>query len=444
MCYEKFKPNGYGGVFLLNTPALYVCRPSLIEKVLVEDFPYFHDRLSKEDGRYPLVNTLSYCTGEEWKTLRSRVAPAFSSGKVSGMFNQILSSTDRVLQKISLLNEFRERIEVENMATTYTTEVLASCLFGVEVTNVDQYHQLEESLNALFNPSLVRYIIMVMGLVNQKLYNLLKLERIPKKAMETFTNMIRDIIHLRKKEMTTRDDVLQTMLNLNSEEINYTGEINTDSSNESISLLMFNFMTAGIKPTAVTITFALYEIAKYNTIQDTILKEITEAISKHGGWSYEALKEMTYLDLVIQETLRLHSFNPALIRSVTKPYTLPGTSLTLEKDMMVCIPVDGLHADPEFYPSPEEFRPERWTGNDYKESSIFLPFGGGPRACVSIDLAVLTIKLCLARVLVEHRVGLDRRMSVPLDMDKRVFYPKVKKGMWIIFSKRDGYNYCNA
>jgi cytochrome P450 len=260
-----------------------------------------------------------------------------------------MSGTDRVMRKIGCSGD-NEPIEVENLTSEYATQVLASCMFGVEVSDVAHYKQVEESLEAIFNPSFFRYAIMVLGLVNVKIYNKLKLQRVPKKAMDTFAKLIRDIVCYRNQEVR-RDDVLQTILDLRSQETESTHY--EDIFTDDCIPLMFNFMTAGIKPASVTITFALYQVARHPLVQETLHKEISEALRTHGGWSHEAVEDMVYLDRVILETLRMYSFNLVVVRSVTKPYTLPGTDVTLEKDMMVLIPVDSLQKDPDFYPEPE-------------------------------------------------------------------------------------------
>lgn len=63
---------------------------------------------------------------------------------------------------------------------------------------------------------------------------------------------------------------------------------------------------------------------------------------------------------------------------------VPGTDVTIEKGTKVIIPVWGLQMDPEYYPNPEVFDPERF--NDENKNSrpdfTFLPFGDGPRMCI--------------------------------------------------------------
>lgn len=89
-------------------------------------------------------------------------------------------------------------------------------------------------------------------------------------------------------------------------------------------------------------------------------------------------------------TESLRKWPPAIIadRRVTKKYTIPHSdnspALTLDKDQLVWIPIYALHRDPNIYPNPEKFDPERFS--DENKNSIdpytYLAFGSGPRNCI--------------------------------------------------------------
>jgi len=92
--------------------------------------------------------------------------------------------------------------------------------------------------------------------------------------------------------------------------------------------------------------------------------------------------------LYIAETLRKYPPVPFLTRECTKRYTIPGTSVTLEKGMPVVIPVLGIHKDPKYYPNPEKFDPDRFRveAKSKRHHFTYLPFGEGPRVCIGKSL----------------------------------------------------------
>lgn len=69
-----------------------------------------------------------------------------------------------------------------------------------------------------------------------------------------------------------------------------------------------------------------------------------------------------------------------------KDYKIPGTDLVLEKDTITFVPVIGIHYDPDIYPEPEKFDPERFTEENKKQRHpmAHLPFGDGPRNCLGV------------------------------------------------------------
>lgn len=73
-----------------------------------------------------------------------------------------------------------------------------------------------------------------------------------------------------------------------------------------------------------------------------------------------------------------------LMRKCNKDYVIPKTSIVLKKGIDVGISVLGLHKDPQYYPNPEIFDPERFSenGKNSRPAFTWLPFGEGPRVCI--------------------------------------------------------------
>ncbi|XP_037094220.1 probable cytochrome P450 6a14 [Pollicipes pollicipes] len=110
---------------------------------------------------------------------------------------------------------------------------------------------------------------------------------------------------------------------------------------------------------------------------------------------------MTYLDRVLSETLRLYSPATRLERECTKDYTLPGTNVHLPKGTLVQIPVLVLHRDPDHYPDPLRFDPDRFLPEEREKRHpcAYLPFGQGPRNCIAMRFALFEAKVALAALL---------------------------------------------
>lgn len=81
-------------------------------------------------------------------------------------------------------------------------------------------------------------------------------------------------------------------------------------------------------------------------------------------------------------------------RRCTKDYKLPGTNVTIEKDTLAYMIVNGMHWDPALYPDPEKFDPERFTPEEKAKRNpyTYLPFGQGPRNCKYLFQNIFYVK----------------------------------------------------
>ena len=88
---------------------------------------------------------------------------------------------------------------------------------------------------------------------------------------------------------------------------------------------------------------------------------------------------------------------PVLNRQCVKDYIIPGTNTVIEKNMVMFIPLLALHKDPDYYPDPEKFDPDRF--NDENKLSrhpyVHLPFGEGPRNCIGKHRIKVPVLSCI-------------------------------------------------
>lgn len=106
------------------------------------------------------------------------------------------------------------------------------------------------------------------------------------------------------------------------------------------------------------------------------------------------------------------------MRECTKDCTVKG--LKIPKGTTVIIPVYSLHRDPEFFPDPEKFDPERFSAKakESRDPFTFIGFGNGPRNCVGMRFAQMEMKLVMARLLKRYTfvVATDTRVPVELKL----------------------------
>ena len=104
-----------------------------------------------------------------------------------------------------------------------------------------------------------------------------------------------------------------------------------------------------------------------------------------------------YLGALVKEVLRLRPPLPvAAGRALEVPFRIGNH--TIPPRTLIMIDAWGVHHDPELYPEPERFQPERFLAGA-PESYAWLPFGGGAHRCIGAALAELEIKVALATIL---------------------------------------------
>ncbi|KAG8249718.1 heme binding [Homalodisca vitripennis] len=455
--YNSHRGSKFVGVTLYGIPGLFALDPEMVEAVLVQDFSHFHERGIPKNPREPLSNSLSTLSGQKWRSLRNKLTPAFSPGRVKGMFEQILRCGDRIVDRIEDNSGNEEGIEMQRIVFKYTTQVIASCTAGIEFdSDCELWKTFMTVVDLITKASPKKMAKHCLAIAYPRIMMFLNFPIIDKLVTDFFLSLTRSALKFCKCSKTKRNDFLHVMLTLKDQEVSdkagdvegdfdqyYQGEDKQMPTNEvftefCIASMLYNFVAAGITPSVNTISLALFELARDPGIQRRAQQEIQSCISKYKGLTYEATREMVYLDQIIQETLRLYPARITLVRMATDNYQIPGTDLVLEPGAVIYIPIAAIQRDPQYYPDPDTFKPERFAGNNYKSSAIFAPFDHGPRICIAIKFAVLTIKICIAKILSKYTVRIGSRMQLPLQFEQRRFILKVEGGIWLkLYSRRD-------
>uniref|UniRef100_A0A023GF15 Putative cytochrome p450 ixodes scapularis cytochrome n=1 Tax=Amblyomma triste TaxID=251400 RepID=A0A023GF15_AMBTT len=132
---------------------------------------------------------------------------------------------------------------------------------------------------------------------------------------------------------------------------------------------------------------------------------------------------MVYLDACIKEALRLSASESFMARLCTEETTVAG--IPFKPGMCVEVPLAGMHHDPEYFPEPEKFNPDRFLpeNKDSVKPFTFMPFGNGPRSCVGMRLGMVQAKTFLACLL--RRVKLEKcpETMVPVKFKPRMLLP---------------------
>jgi cytochrome P450 len=193
-------------------------------------------------------------------------------------------------------------------------------------------------------------------------------------------------------------DILSLLLAARGE----AGEAFTDREvRDQVMTLMF----AGHDTSTSTLTFMMHELARHPDVVERLCEEQDRALGGAAPTVDQLEREMPYLDMVLDEVLRLYP--PAWIgpRRAVREFEFGGYTVPREAYVNYCSWAS--HRIPEFFPEPEAFIPERFT-RERKAAlprGAYVPFGGGQRICIGKRFGQTEVKLVATMLL--QRLRLD-------------------------------------
>lgn len=393
--YREFKCKGHkhAGLYFFNGPVYLPIDPEIVKSILTTDFEHFVDRGVFYDAKnYPLSTHLFSMKGTEWKTLRTKLSPTFTSGKLKSMYEIFIKMSENLVNVVKPKAENAEEINIKYISANFTSDIIFNAAFGMEghtLENPD--NELSRVVLNVFNPSdwLFFKSILIEGFKNPG--NLLRVVLDNKPVEIFFTELVRNTVSHRDDNKIFRKDFLSLLLEIRDKEGLSFNEIAAQS---------FLFFLAGAETSSQTISYCIHQLAYHPDLQEQLRKEILDNLGNDfTKYTYEDIFKLPYLDKVFNgktyfysilvnnflyfpETLRLYPVLGYLNRICVKPYKVPGTNVVIEEGTPVLISLLGLQRDPEYFPDPLKFDPERFSSSQEQVPFTFLPFGDGPRFCI--------------------------------------------------------------
>ncbi|KAF4518426.1 hypothetical protein B566_EDAN002079 [Ephemera danica] len=453
--YFQYTDQPYVGFYQGPVPTLLVRDADLIKNILVKDFSHFTDHgLKISEKADPLMYmNLFHLRGQKWKDMRAKFAPTFTSGRLKSMFPLVLECANTFESHVGKLADAANDVELKDLFGCFTTNVIASNIFGISCDSFNEPNNTFRQMSRkLMDTDFIQGINVALIFFIPGMSDLIKVALFKQECEVYFRNLMKDVMNFRSKTGETRNDFVQLLIELMdkgflSDKDNDDSEINSDvnagykkieklTENEAMAQA-FVFFFAGFETSSLSMAYALFELARRPDLQKTARQHILEVLQRHDNQiTYEALQDMTYLDWILQETLRKYP-TLAIFRECTKNYIIPGTKLKIEKGTALIIPNSGLHYDSQYFPDPEEFIPERFSDEEMvkRNQYVYLPFGEGPRLCIGKKLANMQSKVGLLSILHKFEVRSNPKTKYPLAWDARRFLLTSKQDVIVNISR---------
>ncbi|XP_078076378.1 thromboxane-A synthase [Mustelus asterias] len=440
------------GYYFGRRAVILISEPEMLKQILVKDFSNFVNRMKVTFSSKPLGHSLLFLQDGDWKNVRSILTPTFSSAKMREMCPLINEAADMLMENLKTHADSGKGFDIHRYYGCFSMDVVASVAFG---TQVDSQKNPEDPFvkhaKMIFNINFFKPLIFLSIIFPSIMMPVRQF--MPRTSMSKvnafFVGVIKDIIAQRDQlpPDQRRKDFLQLLLDARistdyttvekfdlansdsqieespeTQNAKRTGMTNSPKVQKKILTLdkilgqAFIFFAAGYETTSSTLAFTSYLLATHPENQELLLKEVDEFYESHTTPDYNNVQNLPYLDMVISESLRMYPPGVRFGRVCEKDCLVNGhlipAGITIE------VPVGVLHYDPEYWPEPEKFKPERFTPEMKAERHpfVYLPFGAGPRSCIGMRLALLEAKIGLVRVLSKYSFQTCTETQIPVQI----------------------------
>ncbi|XP_078157194.1 desmethyl-deoxy-podophyllotoxin synthase-like [Carex rostrata] len=193
------------------------------------------------------------------------------------------------------------------------------------------------------------------------------------------------------------------------------GDLEVPITINNIKAVILDVFLGGTDTSATTITWAMTELIKNPEVMAKAQTEIRQAASDNTNFDKNIL---SYLQLVIKETLRLHPPGPLLVPRLCKE-SCQVLGYTIPSGARMIINAWALGRNPDYWNNPDEFKPERFITHaiDFKGKDFeFVPFGAGRRMCPGLKFGMTLVEEALASLLLHFDWKLPDGLK-PEDVD---------------------------
>nr|CAG8454876.1 11463_t:CDS:10 [Entrophospora candida] len=183
---------------------------------------------------------------------------------------------------------------------------------------------------------------------------------------------------------------------------------------------------AGHDTTAHSLSVVFYYLGRYLDIQEKAREEVVRIIGKDLVIpTSDQLKELKYVNAIIKEALRLYpSLTTAPPRIIQRDFQFDN--YLIPKGTYLQVNYWQIHHNPEIYPRPYEFIPERWLDNhpmslnanqEKRHAFSWLPFSAGPRNCIGQNFSIMEQKTIISMLNCSTSTTLQRRCIIEVEDD---------------------------
>lgn len=369
----RFGPNRH--VFLLTNP-------DHIKEVLVTKQAKFRKAKGLQIARAVVGDGILTSEGQKHLRQRRLMQPAFHKDRIAAYADTMVNHT---LEMIDTWKDGEER-EIHKDMMELTLRIISETMFGKGMTeNVEGIGEAIEYGLHYVSTKASSFIDLPLSVPTRR-------NRQFQESAETLNKVIYSIIEERRKsDVTDRADLLSMLLAARDE------DDGTGMTDEQVRDEVMTIFLAGHETTANTMSWIWYLLSQHPEVEQKLWNEL-EAVLGVKRVTADDIPQLPYLNNIITEAMRLYPAAWAINREVVEEVEIGGQ--TFEKGDTLMMSQYVMQRKPEYFENPDQFIPERFTGDLLKKLPQFayFPFGGGPRVCIGNNFALMESALLLATI----------------------------------------------
>ncbi|XP_017066115.1 probable cytochrome P450 4p3 [Drosophila eugracilis] len=376
--------------------------PNLINKAIVYNF------------LQPFLRTgLLTSTGKKWHARRKMLTPTFHFN-ILNQFQEVFKT-----ESLKFLQQFKGQdettISLNDVIPRFTLNSICETAMGVKLDELaekgDRYRENFSEIEKCFirrvtNPLLWGETLFNMFAAKDYASALDVVHGFSSEIIAKRRVLLEDELADKQGPQTTDDDLfttkkrfamLDTLIHAEKD-----GLIDHIGICEEVDTLMFE----GYDTTSIGLTFGLMNMSLYPDKQEICFQEIQEHIDDDlDNLNISQLNKLKYLENFVKETMRLFPSVPGMGRETNRETELTN-GLILPKGSQIVVHVFDIHRNPEYWDSPDEFRPERFfpENSQNRHTYAYIPFSAGQRNCIGQKYAMQEMKTLLVAVLKQFQV----------------------------------------
>ena len=387
--------------------------PDGLRRVLLEkldDYP--KSNTTKSLMRPAIGHSMFLAEGAEWRWQRRAASPVFTHRNIANLAPLMSMAAERAVQRFE--GAGKRAIDAYDEMITTTFEVISDVTFSGGSFDRDQvHHAIDQYINEAGRVS----IMDILGFPDW----VPRPERVAgRRKLKEMHALANSVIEERQKHGGEGvPDLLDLLLE---------GEDPETKQRMSLDQLRDNLMTfivAGHETTALTLSWAIYLMARYPEHQKRARQEAQSVLQGRIAGA-DDVPNLPFIRQVIDETLRLYPAAAIISRTAMAPDTLCGREVR-PKDSVI-VPIYALHRSHVLWENPDAFDPSRFENPKSIKRYAYLPFGDGPRICIGASFALQEAIIILATLLSRFEFEMVAGKEPELEM---IFTLRPKGGVWV-------------